>query len=228
METLQRRLSRSWGAQPTPPGSTPTRATPKDAASREAKQKSDSGGSEPAEAVRGRTARLWPEPVTFGSFLFSKPSSSGAGGKRGGQETHSPLKTPTPAPVSLFQTPMSYNFLLMETSTGFSAQDAKLHFTRSLCPAGFGLQLPAPGCPSPRGTGVQRPATETPRGAYHSCPARRTCLPRPPPPRLPCAPAAPRYRSAGASRWRPEAACGRAAAEQPVASAAVHELAMQS
>lgn len=40
---------------------------------------------------------------------------------------------------------MSYNFLLMETSTGFSAQDAKLHFTRSLSLAGFWLLVPARG-----------------------------------------------------------------------------------
>lgn len=40
---------------------------------------------------------------------------------------------------------MSYNFLLMETSTGFGAQDAKLHFTRSLSLAGFWLQVAARG-----------------------------------------------------------------------------------
>lgn len=109
---------------------------------------------------------------------------------------------------------MSYNFLLMETSTGFSAQDAKLHFTRSLCPAGFGLQFPAPGCPSPRGTGAQRPATGTPRGAYHSCPAHRTCRPRPPPaltlrPRRATLPE--RWSLAVAPRGGVRASCGRAA-----------------
>ena len=62
-----------------------------------------------------------------------------------GHETHSPFKSPTPAPVSLFRTPMPYNFLLMETSTGFGAQDVKLHFTRSLSLVGFWLQVPAPG-----------------------------------------------------------------------------------
>ena len=56
--------------------------------------------------------------------------------------THSPFKPPPrpPSPVSanLFRTPVSQNFLIMETSTRFGAKDAKLHFTRSLSTAGLG------------------------------------------------------------------------------------------
>lgn len=78
----------------------------------------------------------------------------------------------------------------------------------------------------------EEPGRRGPRQGHPAAPTTRArstglvALALPPP--SPCAPAAPRYRSAGASRWRPEAACGRAAAEQPVASAAVLELAMQS
>ncbi|XP_039692685.1 uncharacterized protein LOC120581650 [Pteropus medius] len=95
---------------------------------------------------------------------------------------------PTPVSANLFRTPVSQNFLIMETSTGFGAEDAKLHFTRSLSTAGLGFekqplrlerppapllhhclrcasQSAAPRCPSTRGHLLPDPGRRNPAEA---------------------------------------------------------------
>lgn len=109
---------------------------------------------------------------------------------------------PTPVSANLFRTPVSQNFLIMETSTGFGAEDAKLHFTRSLSTAGLGFekqplrlerppapllhhclrcasQSAAPRCPSTRGHLLPDPGRRNPAEAGNRA-ADTPTHPRPP------------------------------------------------